>query len=554
MGIETNTYTPSNEDANNSGDNAQRPFAGTTFTDTAAPTGALDLMRVVSMISLNQINPMVDPYLQKVLKAVNEKMTGITLINIERPRDSYAFQYTGPDGVVNLFGIQFVSLGAPKNQDLTPASLRLVPLNQELRRRFEGRDMRVVDARIIIADYQPEMDRTMEMANCIVSRFSVVSDPAIRNLTASILASNEFVLDWSLSEARNLESQLSPHGVRPRMDVAVTLKAKIRTPNIGGRPYQDYETEYQTIGVMGGYVEIGDLEDVQVNGGIKRQYRPMFHITVANATIPIEGVFDVMLGVLAPVIYKTSFYGKQWQNMTEAGASNPGMLEEDRDNRGKPLILKDQEELAEFIREMFAQPVITVRFQDGRDSIPGVWRIGADAMDERKTFIDRTNQFFGAGDEQVNFPIGAVIDKRFEGVYGDPAGVLRDSRDIDYLYVAAKSGWGSIDQTTRRMLLRPGERQTDRARLIDNVTNSFNPLYLDTIVAINPPLVSLLLDRISRAGIVITDPNSQQDVRPLGSFLGNFESASNIGTVVQSGPTNRGLNITSAWNYQNGRY
>ena len=38
---------------------------------------------------------------------------------------------------------------------------------------------------------------------------------------------------------------------------------------------------------------------------------------------------------------------------------------------------------SEFAREMFAQPIVTTRFQDGRDMIPGVWRIGADGQDER---------------------------------------------------------------------------------------------------------------------------------------------------------------------------
>lgn len=548
MGIESNTgpsVSAQPQDDRTSQGAASSNFGGTDFSN-AAPQGRNDFLGLKNYLGLSRIDSTVEPYLEKIKKLVADNMTNTSLIQLQRVSNAYAIMHESSDGTLNFFGIQFVSASDPVSQFMYPASIKLRPLAEEIKSSYPNSKVRLVDARIILAGYEPEMALAYEMADTIVRTLRVSSDADAKNAQIKVLTSNEFVADWRLSEARNTERMLSPHGVRPRMDVGLTLKAKIR--NDLGREFREFDVDYQTLGVIGGYTEIREKEPVVVGQQTLMLYRPVFNITVCNAAIPLEGVAAILLAALAPTIYNTHFWLQQWQNLNKDNP-NPGMLEEDQADRGKPLVLKDKDELLEFVKLMFAQPIIAFQFQDGRDTIPGMFRLAATDPTAKNHFVNRLTHFFGAPEENAGgVELSRVIESRYDGAYGDVASQLQDSRNIDYLYIAATSGVGSIDSNMRRVLLNGSENGTDRAKIVQSVTNSFIPLYLDTQVAINADFIKWIIQKTDANRLVIVDPNSQTEARSIGSFLDGFGTTNNMGSIVSTGAVNRGLGLNSVWN------
>lgn len=548
MGIESNVndHSPAGATAQESQAN-QSSFTGADLGGgLGAPGGSGDFLNLISKIGISRIDSSVEPYLDKVLKLVKDNLSNVTLVRLQRISNSYAVRYDGPDGVVNFFGIQFVSASDPVSQQFYPASIRLRPMHEELREMFADKKIRMSDARIILAGYEPDMAKFYEMADTIVRTFQVTSTPELKNAQIMSLTSNEFAVDWRLSEARNAENSLSPHGIRPRMDIGCTVKAKIK--NDLGREFREFDTDYRTLGVIGGYTEIREKEEFTINNQRVMMYQPVFNITVCNANIPLEGVASILLATFAPTIYSTLFWAKQWNDLSD-GQPNPGMLEENPDSRGKPIVLKDQEELLDFVRTYFATPVIVFQFQDGRDSIPGMWRLAATTPEAKNHFVGRLTNFFGtAAEDSTSAELSRVVETRFDGAYGDPNGILHDSRDIDYLYITARNGWASVDHGMRRVLLGGSENSTDRARLIQTVTNSFIPLFLNSMAVVNPDFVKWIIQKTDARRLVLIDPNSQAESRSIGSFINGFGSTQNMGSIVSNGATNRGLNLSSVWN------
>lgn len=548
MGIESNTDTHS--PVGGAAQDNQTKSTGFSGADLGsgmgAPGGSGDFLNLMSKIGISRIDSSVEPYLDKVLKLVKDNLENISLVRLQRISNSYAVRYEGPDGIVSFFGIQFVSASDPVSQQFYPASIRLRPMHEELREMFSDKRIRMADARIILAGYEPDMAKFYEMADTIVRTFQVTSNAELKNAQIMALTSNEFAVDWRLSEAKNAENALSPHGIRPRMEIGCTVKAKIR--NDLGKEFREFDTDYRTLGVIGGYTEIRDKEEFTINNQRVMLYQPVFNVTVCNANIPLEGVASILLATFAPTIYSTLFWAKQWNDLSD-GKSNPGMLEENPDSRGKPIVLKDQEELLDFVRTYFSTPIIVFQFQDGRDSIPGMWRLAATAPEAKSHFIDRLTNFFGTSQEDSNnVELSRVIETRFDGAYGDPNGILHDSRDIDYLYITARNGWSSVDQNMRHILLRGSENPTDRARLIQTVTNSFIPLFLNSVTVVNPDFVKWIIQKTDARRLVLIDPNSQTEARSIGSFISGFGSAQNMGSIVSNSVTNRGLNLSSVWN------
>jgi hypothetical protein len=524
-------------------------FAGSTFTG-SAPTGAADFLGLRSMIILDQADGTVEPYLEEVLKQAKTKIPNLGYEKLQNLSNTYAYSFEGDDGYVNAFGLLFVSMSELVSQKMIPASMRLEPLLQELRDRYAKQDkkIRLADARVIIVDYAPDMERTFQMAATIVRTFNVTSIPAARNATIDSLVGTEFAINWSLTEARKLERQLSPHGVPPRMDFGATINAKIQ--HQFGRNLKEYEVDYQPLAVIGGYVEIRGREMFTVNGQQRLLYRPVVMITVNNAVIPLEGVGAIALAAIAPAIYNSLWWASQWNNLGE-NEPQPGLLEEDAERPGHPYILKSKEEVKTFIETYFATPEIAVQYQDGRDVIPGMHLLADPRPDHKNYFGERLTKFFGAPQEDLsNVIISQVIEHRSDGVYGEPNGTLHDSRDVDYLYIAAKNGVSSIAQHTRDVLIKGSENPAERAQIVADITGSFNPLFLNTIAAVNADFIKGIIRMTQARGLTIVDPNSQMEARPFGSFITGFGSSTGISSIVSNGFANRGgAGLSSVWQF-----
>lgn len=547
MAIESDNFSPATEADRKENQHEHVDFSGVNLGNSGtAPTGSSDLASLLGKLGIRSIDSSVKPYLDEMMKLIGDNLPGCSLERLDRLTNSYAVRFDGTDGTTNFFGLQFVSTGDPVQAEFYPASIKLGPMLEELREKFAGKKIRLVDARIILVGYEPEMNLHDKMADTIVRIFQVTSVTDVKEAQVKALVGTEFAADWRLSEARAAEQMLSPHGVRPRMDIGLTIKAKI--VNNLGKEFRGYDTDYRLIGVIGGYVEIREKEAFTVNNQQMMLYRPVFNVTVCNSAIPLEGVAAILLAALAPTIYNTKFWVKQWQDLQD-GKPNPGLLEEDPAKRGQGFVLKDQEELLDFVNTYFATPAIAFQFQDGRDAIPGMFRLAVPDAQQKAHFMGRLSHFFGAASEENagQLTLSNFIETRYDGVYGDPKGTLHDSRDIDYLGIAARNGAGSITPDMRRTLLSGSGNPTDRARLVAQSTGSFTPLYLNNISAVNPDFVRWIISKTEQQRLTIIDPNSQTESRSFGSYLDSFGSTSNMGSIVSNGVKSGGLNLSSVW-------
>lgn len=511
----------------------------------SGPTGNADFLSLLSKASVSRIDAAVEPYLEKVKKVLSDNLGNIEMIRLERAINSYVFVYKGEDGVESLYGIQFVSTTDPVPQNYVPQTVKFRLINEEIKDRYAGKHIRIVNIRTVVAGYAPDMDRAENMADSMVRSFRAVATPFVRNADVGFFTTNEFVADWRISEARAMETKLSGSGIRPRMDIGLTLKAKIR--NELGREFRELADDYRNVGVIGGYTEIRDKEIRNINGQNVLVYTPVFVITVLNAEIQLEGVAAILLAALAPTIYNTMFWAKQWSELNDKSAQ-PGLLEKDEDNRNKPVVLKDQEELAAFIRAKFASPIVAFELQDGGEIIPGLHNLVMNDAQGRQGFINRLSNFFKT-DAVTNPPeLSRVIETRFDGVCGDTNGTLTDSREYDFLTIAAKAGLGAINDDVRRILLGGSDQPADRARVISDFTNSFFPLAVGTVAAINYDFIKWIIDQCGANRMLITDPGAQMVARPFGSLLEGFGSGAGIGSIITNGITARGSTVASFWN------
>jgi hypothetical protein len=510
----------------------------------SAVGGALDFLTLSANLGIDRIDSSIEPYLTEVEKLVKDKLKNVELVKLTKLNNSYAFKYSGPDGYLNFFGLYFASLSDPIPQQFFPQSMKLNVLHEEIKNTYSGTRIRISDVRIIFGGYEGDMERAFKMANTIVTTFQTTSIPEVKNADIGVLLSNEFVVDWRISEARAVEDALSPHGVRPRMDIAMTLKVKIK--NDHGREFREFENDYRVVGVIGGYTEIHEKEPRNVNGAVQMMYQPVFNITVCNSVIPLEGVASVLLAAFAPTIYTTKFWAKQW-DLTKK-SSNPGHLEENPDDRGRPITLTDQNELLDFINTYFAQPHIAFQFRDGADGIPGLYRLGSSNPDQKNILVSRLASFYKTeAKDASNVELARTIETRSEGVYGDTKGTLNDSRDIDYLWVANHQGFGAITREVRAILLGCSENASDRAQVVSNATGSFIPVNLTTVSVINPEFVKWIIGMADGSRLQIIDPNSKAASRSIGSYISDFGTATGIGSIVSNGIVNRSLNLGSMW-------
>lgn len=522
-----------------------------TKTFTAAPNasqgGVLDFLGLQSQIDVPSIDAAVEPYLTSVVDEVKKHAPGAELVRFPRRDNYFAILYRGPDALLSFFGIMFVSTADGVVNNYYPTSMRMRGVDEDLREMYPGQNIRIVDQRVIVANYAPEMLLWKEMASTIARAFNVMTIPAAKDAVISQIGTVEFSPDWSLANAKALVAKLSPHAVPARMDLGMVLRAKVSSNN-NNSMFREFDTQYKPIGVIGGYIEFKEKEPSTLNGQPVMQYIPTFNITTLLTTMPLEGMAITLIAALAPNIYNSMWWARQWTNFSK-DQPNPGTLEQDPNKQGHPYFVDDQTELLEFLRNMCTTPHIVYHQQDGRDGIPGLHRMFSTDPVDQAHFIQRLMHFYEAeGEIQLNAKLCDILEYRFDGVYGDPSGALHDSREIDFLSMSARSGAGSITPETRRTLLDVSDRPQDRAALVSTFTGNFAPLYLTTANILNPSFLDWAAKMIRARGMAIIDPNHQAEGRQFSSFTSGFGSGVGMSSVIQSGMIRPGMNLQSNWN------
>lgn len=547
MGIETTkgagagAYTPQQD---------QATFGGATINEGGVPHGKLDFLSLSSRIGMPMIDQTIEPFLDRVMAIVKQSFGDAKIVTMDHSTSSYAVQITTQAGIKAFSILVFTSADDTSGGNLYPVSARIQLVYDELKRKFPNEAIHIVEERVLISGWAGDMNRHVELASNIIKGFNVTTDPTVRDATISSLLGTEFEISWSLNEARAFERSISSHGVAARMDVGMVLKVKLRNTMNIGLP-KELETEYRTIGVIGGFTELRGPERVALpNGSYEERFRPVFNITTLMSTIPLPGVAAILIAAFSRAIYQQNRYSSQWYDLS-ADRPYPGLLIPDPDKPTQPFKLSNREELAQFIKTYFTDVVLALHIQDGRDSIPGVRRLFSSDASEKADLLANLARFF---ETQIDLPsapsAAAVFETRYEGAYGNQNGELHDSRDIDYLYLAAAKGMAAMTDDVKHVLVSGTTNPQDRAKLVKYATVSFNPLWLTTAAMFNPDFLTWVANQCVNNRLNLADPEAQAETNSITSFMGNFGSAANIPSMITNMPTRGGFNIPSYWNGQ----
>ena len=528
----------------------QRGAPEPTASFAAAPsgsTGNLDFLGLQDLIGIQSVDPNIEPYLEGVTEAVKKAIPGVERRKFPRRENCHGFIYRGEDGYVSAFCILFTTTGDPVTPSFHPTSMRGANLNEDLREMYPGERIRLIDMRVIISDSPAEMARVSQMANAIVTAFQVVTVQRAKDATVSEIGTVEFSPDWSPNNARSFIEKYSPHSVLPRSDLGMVLRAKIDGPNTNPA-MRDLETTYRAVAAITGYVEFKEKEVVPTGTGqMATLYTPVFNITSIMSTMPLPGMATIVMAALAPAVYNSKWWARQWTNFSK-DLPNPGTLEMDPDGKNQPYFVESQEEMLKFLGDWCTAPKIAFQLQDGRDIIPGMQYMVSEDSQEQAHFLQNLMHFYHAeNDLAPGTKICETIEYRFDGVYGEPNGVLVDSREIDYLSMIARGGAGSVSLEDRAVLLGVSDRPQDRAAIVSRFTGRFVPEYLTTVSLLNPAFLDWVVSKIKARGLAIIDPNHMAEGRTFSSFGAGFGSGAGMASPIQSGLVRPGLNLSSNW-------
>lgn len=545
MAINTNSQQPADQQQAKTVD-PSAGFSGTTLNRTA-PMGGGDLMRLMSLASPRQIDATVKPYLDGVMAKLQDSGLRVELKRVDRMSNAYFIVHTADDGALRAAGLMFVPGNEPINQKFTPPSQNLAPMTDELKAMYAdtGKTVSVVASEVVLGNYKGDMDRAESMGAYLARVFMATGNEVVKNATVDWLKGSQLYVSWNIAEARATEDRLSPRGTRKRIDIGATITAKLTND-----PNADLNDQFVTLGVVGGYMDFREKVAVPLNDGSGNsvlKYEPYFVLTTIDAEIMIEGIAALMLAAVLPSIYTSRLWARQWDGFLK-NQPQPGLLEEEP-GTNKAMIIEDKAGLNQWLTQWTVTPQVVIQFQDGREAIPGMYRMGSPDPAVRQHFIDRVTGFFGVKDYVFQAAIAATVDVRIEGVYGDAAGVYHDSREIDYLAVAAKNGFSSISHEQRRVLLGGQYDAQERCRLLQDATGGqFRPVWLTSSFVLNPDLTRLFVDLMERNRITVVDPEQRLEVRPFSAMTSGFGSANGIGTIVTSAPIHGvGGNLNSVW-------
>ena len=525
----------------------ERAEPAATTTHTHAPLGSNDFRAISSVLGLNSIDSIIAPYLEKVTELIQGDETGISRYASLMVPNGYSIRYDGPDGIASFYMLLFTQTTAPRNPNFTPPSGKFITMAREIRKNF-GDNTRIVEGSVVLADSIQDMQRAQPMADSILRKLRISAVPQYKNLDVGTLQTSEFVVDTSISNVRAAVQGLSPNGVAPRVDIGLVLNYKIN--NGLGREFAQEEASYDIAGVIGAYVSFYEKEQrPNAQGQMEWRFQPVIKISALASPTPHEGMGALLIAAFAQcVTTNPQFWLNQWKNVGVEGMPNPGHLELDPANPGQPYSLMGPEELAQFAAANFAPPVIAYQYLEGRDNIPGMYAMTSPSEHDRANFIERVNHYFrsDAADGQ-GMELSRQLGVSFEGVTGDAKGNLSDSRLIDYLDIAAKAGFATVnDPATRAILLGAGAPPQEMCKLIDMAAGNFVPLFSAKTDVLNPALIEFFARKVATAHLTIVDPNAGSQVRPIGSLLNGF-GALNAGFtgIIANGIAGRTVNAES---------
>lgn len=442
----------------------------------------------------------VEEYLSSVKGYFNNN-TNVSLVNIEvrrltTPNGAHAF-IANKRAIIMLFT---ETLAAAELRDFTPTS-ELVGVAYKTLTDTVGQDIKLVNSLIIQpADY----GRAQQAAQHITSSLAIATRPELYSASIAQLQDAQYTIDPDVNAVRQYIEGMNPSAVRPRVDIGFVLYAR-----------QPKKQQYQTPGVydnavaiaaVGGYTDF--VKGTDPRDGSTHRLQPIVHISSIVSSMPVPGIIPLVLPIAASQFISSGRWLAPFSTF-QKGRPNLGQFIPDPKDNNKLWFINNHQDLDTFRQQKLLHPVLVLDVTEGTSRISALGNYAS--IEKKEAVYDQIQNFFGARltlDRSAN-PF-TVVNSFYQGVYGDAAGSLLDSRTIDYVGLLAN---GAQDKAAE-LLLEYHYDPVHRARVIAEKTGgSFKSLYRTTISLLNPVLLATLAQAI-KSQLPIEGPQDQSSAIP----------------------------------------
>lgn len=521
---------------------AAGPFTNTTSTFAGlgataaggAPVGAiLGIMQQQNMASSPQA---VTEYVEKVNKAIGEKLARIErgsdykidTMPLGTPNGAYAYLCTGFDGQRYGFVQTYEEASGPALQNMAPNGNYLDAAVQQLLARNPNVKLRGM------VNVTPDMySRPEHMASAIINSFVFrVRDDLLKMSAQELLGSLELSVSLNLTDARNLENQYSPHGVRPASDIGLVVYVKTRKTDsalLGAT-----ETNLVPIASVLAITDFGG----PIQGSEKMM--PMVRITDITCPIPHPGLLAMVMELAGEYLVKNGHWLTPYRSYGTKNALNIGPLDIAADGRSLVIANNDQDTQTVLARRCISARLF-IDISMGRYRIPELMWYGPVGNSGRDAIISTACNFFRTKDGVLPTPtaqqlptITTHMSTDYTGTYGDANGELTDSRTITYLKLIALGS--SVDADTKRILQNYSLQPKDRAECISRLTgNRFNSLYATNIEFVAAQYLTWISGAMQHCQITLQDTYGNNNGMSLSSITDAMADYGTIGSTAQTG-------------------
>lgn len=526
-----------------SGTTGASPFTNTTASfaglgaaagGNSAPVGAiLGIMQQQNMASSPAA---VTEYVEKVNKAIGEKLARIERGNeykidtmpLGSPNGAYAYLCTGFDGQRYALVLAFEEASGPALPNYAPNSNYLDPAVQQLLSRNPNVKLRGM------VDVTPDMySRPEHMASAIINAFVFRVRKDLLEMSATeLLGSLDLSVSLNLTDARNLENQYSPHGVRPASDIGLVIYVKTRKTDsalLGAT-----ETNLVPIASVLAITDFGG----PIQGSEKMM--PMVRITDITCPIPHPGLLAMVMELAGEYLVKNGHWLTPYRSYGTKGALNIGPLDIAADGRSLVIANNDTDTQTVLARRCIPARLF-IDISMGRYRIPELMWYGPVGESGRSAIISTVCNFFRTINGPLPVPtpqqlpsITVHMSTDYTGTYGDSNGELTDSRSITYLKLIAAGS--ALDADTKRILQNYSLSPKDRAERIAQLTgNRFNSLYATNIEFVSAPYLAWVSGAMQHCNITLQDTYGSNNGMALSSITDMLADYGTIGSTAQTG-------------------
>ena len=259
------------------------------------------------------------------------------------------------------------------------------------------------------------------------------------------------------------------------------------------------------------------------------------HISGTASRVPSLGA-ELMATVQ---MVQSAIINGGWKNQFrkfQPGSENLGNLTRSPQDPNKLWFAENNDQMEQFIREQFFPPVLVVDVLEGAYRIPARALFAPNKPEQLGQIVMEAARFFGGTPRPMMTPVATQMAEEFTGVFGDS--VKTDSREITYLSQVRK---GALDPNKTAVLLGFMNDPTVRARVVQDLTNSFTSLYRMRLSVLSSEFLVYLSQLVANSGLRIFDPTTQSGYVPLAGFIPNatnFAGFQNFAYQRTTGPAN----------------